>query len=359
MKKLYTLLLIAMIHCHAFAVDFTAIASGPFSNPATWDANGVPPMELMSGDRIIINPGVSVDLINQFTVNSGEIINNGTFNITFDIHINDGTITNNGTFFVSGPSAVESYGIFLNNTTGFMDIEGVFRDLSEGGFTNLGTIDNDGIFESCNTIEGVSGTPVANVIYGAFCDYFTGNPTTISFRDDNCNCISRFGNAQIYVAGIDQPFTGTQSRFTPDICGLGVVSGIIELTDPILACDFEGPITNDFAGNIAVLDRGFCRFDEKFLNVQEAGASAVIICNNVPGLVHTNGDPDLVSIPTVLMSMEDCATLKLYEGSVVSIGVRDCGVLVPTLTQWGIVVLSLIIMIFGIVAVKQYRLRIA
>ena len=48
-----------------------------------------------------------------------------------------------------------------------------------------------------------------------------------------------------------------------------------------------GPIVNDIAGRIALIDRGSCTFEQKALNAQAAGAIAVIICNNVP-----DSDPD-------------------------------------------------------------------
>jgi len=82
-------------------------------------------------------------------------------------------------------------------------------------------------------------------------------------------------------------------------------SGVSE--DPTDACDV---ILNgaDINGKIAILRRGECEFGFKALAVQNEGAIAVIIVNNVPG------DPvgmaggvfgDQVTIPNVMISMAD------------------------------------------------------
>ena len=43
------------------------------------------------------------------------------------------------------------------------------------------------------------------------------------------------------------------------------------------------PPSNNISGNIAVIRRGGCSFVEKVLGAQQAGATGVIIVNNVPG----------------------------------------------------------------------------
>lgn len=71
-------------------------------------------------------------------------------------------------------------------------------------------------------------------------------------------------------------------------------------------------------GNIALIDRGSCEFGIKSLNAQNAGAIAVIICNNEAGSLLAGGgtDGNQVIIPITTMSQEDCAILKtnLNEG---------------------------------------------
>jgi len=68
-------------------------------------------------------------------------------------------------------------------------------------------------------------------------------------------------------------------------------------------------------GKIALIDRGNCQFGTKALNAENAGAKGAIICNNIAGPIFnmspgTNGAS--VTIPVVMMSQQDCDTLKNY-----------------------------------------------
>ena len=69
---------------------------------------------------------------------------------------------------------------------------------------------------------------------------------------------------------------------------------------------------NDLTGKIALIDRGGCNFSLKAWNAQEAGAVAVIICNSEPGsfLMTPGLHGDEVTVHTVLMTQEDCNTIK-------------------------------------------------
>ena len=52
-------------------------------------------------------------------------------------------------------------------------------------------------------------------------------------------------------------------------------------------------LTNDLFGKIALVSRGTCEFGLKSLNAQNAGAIAVIIYNNVNGIVTMGAGEDL------------------------------------------------------------------
>jgi PA domain/LVIVD repeat len=65
------------------------------------------------------------------------------------------------------------------------------------------------------------------------------------------------------------------------------------------------------AGSIALVDRGLCGFVVKAANAQAAGASAIIVVNNVPGLPITMGGADpAVTISGVMVSQADGATIR-------------------------------------------------
>lgn len=99
------------------------------------------------------------------------------------------------------------------------------------------------------------------------------------------------------------------AAFNPDMAS---VTEQVTLADPIDACL---PITNsdDIFGTIAMIDRGECTFVEKVLAAQEAGALGVVICNNNPGEapITMAGDDPSITIPSVMLSFEDCELLKI------------------------------------------------
>ncbi len=66
----------------------------------------------------------------------------------------------------------------------------------------------------------------------------------------------------------------------------------------------------DIAGKIALIDRGSCEFATKALNAQNAGAAAVLICNNVvdaiPNPLGGGVDSDDVTVPVWGLELADC-----------------------------------------------------
>ncbi len=71
----------------------------------------------------------------------------------------------------------------------------------------------------------------------------------------------------------------------------------------------------DINGKIALIDRGNCEFGVKSLNAENAGAIGVIVCQNStappfgmgPGAVGNT-----VTIPSIMISMQDCDSIKTY-----------------------------------------------
>lgn len=84
-------------------------------------------------------------------------------------------------------------------------------------------------------------------------------------------------------------------------------------------------IVNDVQDKIVVIDRGECGFVGKALNAQNAGAAAVVICNNDAAnptqLILLSGDDmGLLSIPTVHITFAACEAIKtaLNDGMVMA-----------------------------------------
>src|SRR5690606_11840691 len=68
---------------------------------------------------------------------------------------------------------------------------------------------------------------------------------------------------------------------------------------------------NAYAGKIAIVDRGTCAFEIKARLAQDAGAIAVVIANNVAGVIQMADDATVVAtVPTISVSQADGATLK-------------------------------------------------
>ncbi len=72
------------------------------------------------------------------------------------------------------------------------------------------------------------------------------------------------------------------------------------------------PLANATAvnGKVAIVDRGVCAFTDKVLNAQAAGATAVLIANNQPGVIIPGGDTTGVNIPVGAINQADGAKLK-------------------------------------------------
>lgn len=103
-------------------------------------------------------------------------------------------------------------------------------------------------------------------------------------------------------------YGATGASFGPN--GVSVTGNVVMAT-PNNACS---AITNAAAinGNIALVDRGNCNFTDKVQNAQNAGAIAVLVCNNVSGAPFTMGgtDPGTINIPSIMITQSDCATIR-------------------------------------------------
>lgn len=107
--------------------------------------------------------------------------------------------------------------------------------------------------------------------------------------------------------GIAGDFPASRATFGPTLNVTGPISAPVVLVDdgvgtPSDACE---PLVGFPAGAIALLDRGICSFVIKAKIAQDAGASAVLVVNNVAGnpITMSGTDPTLV-IPTVMVSLD-------------------------------------------------------
>lgn len=108
-----------------------------------------------------------------------------------------------------------------------------------------------------------------------------------------------------------------------------LTGNVVEVDDgsgnPTLGCNnlVNGGEIN---GNIALVDRGTCEFGLKCLRAQNAGAIAVIVCNNVGGNPITMGpgaSGNQVDIPAVMIRQDDCATIRMQLGNGLNVTMVD------------------------------------
>jgi hypothetical protein len=111
----------------------------------------------------------------------------------------------------------------------------------------------------------------------------------------------------------------------------GVSGDLAAATD---AANADGPATTDactaldnsgeVAGKIALVDRGTCTFVVKALTTQAAGATGLVIANNVSdtdALAMSGTDPT-VTIPVVSVTQADGATLRTNLAAGLAVGLR-------------------------------------
>ncbi len=76
------------------------------------------------------------------------------------------------------------------------------------------------------------------------------------------------------------------------------------------------PAGTNYSGKLVIADRGTCAFTVKAKNVQNAGATGIIVANNADGAPTSMGGTDsTVTIPGVMVSLADGTTLKAQEGA--------------------------------------------
>ncbi len=116
-------------------------------------------------------------------------------------------------------------------------------------------------------------------------------------------------------SSIAKPYTSVLAAFGPKLTKTPITGNIVLVNDgtatPSLGCQ---ALTNGTSinGQIALIDRGTCKFNEKVKFAQDKGAKAVIIINNVSGNPTTmSSDGSLtITIPAIMISKTDGDIIK-------------------------------------------------
>ncbi len=133
------------------------------------------------------------------------------------------------------------------------------------------------------------------------------------------------------------PCTAAEAAFGDGYSPSTVTTDVKFATDDAASgstSDGCGPFTNaaDVAGKYAYVDRGNCAFQSKVNNAEAAGATGIVIGNNVPGdLPFAVGG--VADISGLMVTYEDGLRFKAADTSNISITAEDIGDRTPS-TRW-------------------------
>ncbi len=226
---------------------------------------------------------------------------NGTVTLTFDYSTNfsqqpssylDASITN--LFYVNNMVHDRMYHY------GFDEASGNFQDNNYGN----GGAGQDYVIAECQDGGGT-------------------NNANFSTPDDGQNGRMQMylwsGNVQAVLsinspAPINGSYVSVAAGFGPSVT-VPITADFVLVDDGTdTTSDACQPLLNgpSLSGKIAVIDRGICNFVDKVLLAQAEGAVAVIMVNNVAGILAMgdNGNGGSVTIPSVMISLADGNLIK-------------------------------------------------
>ena len=96
----------------------------------------------------------------------------------------------------------------------------------------------------------------------------------------------------------------TPSNFNGDVIAVNDGSA-----SPTLGC--AASPAGAYLGKVALVSRGACPFEIKAKNAQDAGATAVVVANNVSGTINMGADDTVAAtVPTIMVSLADGQALR-------------------------------------------------
>ena len=277
----------------------------PIASPFGWhdnDGNIGAEFTITRGNNVLAQEDINGNNGNGFSPDAGQ-----SLDFAYNLDLTQSPNTENAT--VQNQSAAITNLFYWNNIMhdvwyqyGFDEAAGNFQD------NNYGNGGAGGDYILADAQDG-SGTNNANFSTPADGEngrmqmfLWNGGGATVTF---DVNIPSNI--AQSYSAA-PALFGPNNYNVTGNLIIVNASSGT-----PSEGCDFPNNAAT-VNGNIALIDRGNCDFSLKVLEAQNAGAIAVIICNNVsPGTIQMGpgGSGDLVTIPSIMISQDDCANIRV------------------------------------------------
>ena len=281
------------------------LTADPIASPLGWhDANGVPGADFTDtrGNNVYAQEDADANDVGGFRPVGGP-------NLIFEFPLN---LSHDPSTYRSASITNLYYWVNIAHDVfyqyGFDEASGNFQ-LHNYGRGGLGA---DPV-----VADAQDGASIDNASFGAPPDGFAGRLEMFLFTAPvRLEVTAPAGIADFYIAGSAQ--FGPAPPTTP-------IDGEIVLA--LDSADGLGPSTTDgctelsndgaIDGNIALIDRGSCNFTDKVINAQNAGATAVIVANNVGDALLTMGGTDpSITIPALFIGQSDGATIRSAPGPV-------------------------------------------
>jgi len=137
--------------------------------------------------------------------------------------------------------------------------------------------------------------------------------------------IVNFPNQLMVTAPVSTSYTHSTALFGDSVKTHPLSGDIMYYSNPDEGCNPYPAGT--FTGKIALIDRGTCLFELKAYHAQQAGATGVIIVNNVPGAPITMNGPLTygITIPCIMVSDSDGYAIKTMLAQPATVSVHTFG----------------------------------
>ncbi|MDE2196758.1 MAG: S8 family serine peptidase [Gammaproteobacteria bacterium] len=138
--------------------------------------------------------------------------------------------------------------------------------------------------------------------------YITGAPAA---APDAISVAASVAGGPVLALQVDAPaqiagrYEAVEAAITPTLASTGQKSGGLVLAQPLNGCSTFANAAA-VSGNLALIQRGTCNFSVKILKAQAAGATGVVVFNNLPGAPITMGGSSAgISIPAEMITLDD------------------------------------------------------
>ena len=188
----------------------------------------------------------------------------------------------------------------------------------ESGNFQTNNYGNGGVAGDQILAEGLDGSGTNNAVFSSAGDGTTARIQMFLWTNED---LPDPPNFELLITAPEpiqgQVYSMAPAGFGGQLTNPGITAPVVLVEDNAgTTSDLCDDLTNaaELEGAIALIDRGGCEFGEKMLKAEQGGAIAAIICQNSTDDIFTMAPGDFgdqVTIPGVMISMNNCAELKM------------------------------------------------